>query len=152
VVSAISNNTRIKNTIPTRGIEEFIDKTILEGKKMESAGRSWVINELRIKSFQDLQKLWFVLYKERNRLLTARLLAKSMGGRMHHPERLRKTQKSMAKIMQVVHERHAEARKQAREEFLRNKALGKYKWPPETQEDAPDILQRWGVNFGAQNQ
>ncbi|KAF0981598.1 hypothetical protein FDP41_012255 [Naegleria fowleri] len=119
----------MRKTQPKRGLEEFIDKTILEGKAMESCGRAWGIRELRIKSLSDLQKLWIVLMKERNMLLTARLLAKTMGGRVTHPERLVKVRTGMARIKRVIAEREREAREAAKIEFEKRKAKGYYSYP-----------------------
>ncbi|KAG2387737.1 hypothetical protein C9374_001331 [Naegleria lovaniensis] len=119
----------VRKTQPKRGLEEFIDKTILEGKAMESCGRAWGLRELRLKSLSDLQKLWIVLMKERNMLLTARLLAKTMGGKITHPERLAKVRTGMARIKIVIAEREREARAAAKIEFEKRKAKGYYSYP-----------------------
>ena len=47
------------------GLEEFFMH-----QQTGSTGRSWSVLDLRNKSFVDLQKLWFVLLKERNMLYT----------------------------------------------------------------------------------
>lgn len=70
-------------------------------------GRSWRASELRLKSFQDLHKLWFVLLKEKNMLLGQRLEAQVTKERdaFPHPHRLVKVKKSMARIKRVLSER-----------------------------------------------
>ena len=69
-------------------------------------GRPWRCSELRLKSFEDLQRLWFVLLKERNMLLTYRYESLTRQRRMPHSERLIKVRKSMAHIKAVLGERH----------------------------------------------
>lgn len=68
-------------------------------------GRAWRASELRLKSFDDLQKLWFVLLKERNMLATYKELCRQKGATMQGSERLWKCKLSMARIRTVVHER-----------------------------------------------
>ena len=81
-------------------------------------GRSWSASELRQKSFGDLHKLWFVLMKEKNMLLTERLHARTTHTtQFRNPMRLRKVKKSMARIKCVLGERataYQEARKELR--------------------------------------
>ncbi|ORX53929.1 MRP-L47-domain-containing protein [Hesseltinella vesiculosa] len=71
-------------------------------------GRSWKANELRLKSFDDLHKLWYVLLKERNLLATQREEARRL--KVHkevwtNSGRMKKCQKSMARIKFVLNER-----------------------------------------------
>ena len=53
-------------------------------------GRSWLTDELRLKSNTDLHKLWYVLLKERNMLLTMEEAYKVEHVAMPNPERLDK--------------------------------------------------------------
>ncbi|CAN1179798.1 39S ribosomal protein L47, mitochondrial [Linum perenne] len=71
-------------------------------------GRSWKASELRLKSWDDLQKLWYVLLKEKNMLMTQRQMLHSQNLRFPNPERLPKVRKSMCRIKQVLTERAIE--------------------------------------------
>lgn len=115
--------------IKRRGVEEFIDHSVFEMKPMMPAGRGWGLKELRRKSFDDLQKLWFVLMKERNMLLTTRNLMRMLQRRFLQPHRLFKVRRSMAGIRQVIKERHMSAYRAAKKQFNRNVKNGLYQWP-----------------------
>ncbi|RUP36864.1 mitochondrial 39-S ribosomal protein L47 (MRP-L47)-domain-containing protein [Jimgerdemannia flammicorona] len=72
-------------------------------------GRGWRASELRLKSFDDLHKLWYVLLKERNVLATQKeekKLLKINSANFVNRARIRKCQKSMARIKFVLMERH----------------------------------------------
>ncbi|XP_010259749.1 PREDICTED: 39S ribosomal protein L47, mitochondrial [Nelumbo nucifera] len=71
-------------------------------------GRSWKASELRLKSWDDLHKLWYVLLKEKNMLMTQRQMLHAQNLRFPNPERLPKVRKSMCRIKHVLTERAIE--------------------------------------------
>jgi len=102
----------------TRGIEEFYD-TVTKVNQHPITGRPWRTSELRQKSFSDLHKLWFVLLKERNMLLSQRAESRSTKDPTLFPLpfRLNKVKLSMARVKVVLGERQrvfAEAKHQVR--------------------------------------
>jgi len=89
-----------------RGIEEFYDTVTKQGQH-PITGRPWRASELRQKSFSDLHKLWFVLLKERNMLLTQRDEYRSTKDPTlwPNPYRIKKVKLSMNRIKVVLGER-----------------------------------------------
>jgi len=86
------------------GVLEFLDPK--GGAGSGPVGRPWLASELRLKSTEDLQKLWYVLIKERTILDIEKQWCDSNGqfwegGR----SRLRKVRTSMSRIKCVVGER-----------------------------------------------
>ncbi|KAI9025131.1 mitochondrial 39-S ribosomal protein L47 (MRP-L47)-domain-containing protein [Phycomyces nitens] len=107
IVLAESSAVPATPTPKTTGIYEFFEngETL---PKQGWTGRAWKADELRAKSFDDLHKLWYVLLKERNVLATQREQAKrlSIGKQIWtNSGRMKKCQKSMARIKFVLNER-----------------------------------------------
>ncbi|EXC31172.1 39S ribosomal protein L47 [Morus notabilis] len=90
-------------------LEEFfeVDRSP-EDDKPVVYGRSWKASELRLKSWDDLQKLWYVLLKEKNMLMTQRQMLHAQNLRFPSPERIPKVRKSMCRIKHVLTERAIE--------------------------------------------
>jgi len=86
-------------------LDEFRDLVPREKRDAEPVGRSWSVKELRRKSYDDLHKLWCVLYKEKNMLLTESNLARRHAYEMVQPDRRKKIRKSMGAIKHVLGER-----------------------------------------------
>lgn len=98
--------------IPRRGIEEFfpVQTSAGEGAKAGSltkvpanvgnkpvvVGGDWKAWMLREKSTDDLHKLWYVLLKERNALLTERQHCRSKNLMMPNPTRRVKVRRARA--------------------------------------------------------
>uniref|UniRef100_A0A7E4UZU8 Large ribosomal subunit protein uL29m n=1 Tax=Panagrellus redivivus TaxID=6233 RepID=A0A7E4UZU8_PANRE len=96
--------------LPGGPLAEFFDKEENFGKAelrpKQRPGRSWTSEELRLKSNLDLHKLWYVLLKERNMLLTMEHAYKIRQRPFPNPERLDRVRESMENIEEVVHERN----------------------------------------------
>ena len=117
---------------------QFIDPYELDPDLLPP-GRQWHAAELRLKSNDDLAKLWVVLLKERNMLHTVRMQHKKSKTSMPHPGRVKDVRKSMGLIRVVLHEREREKRARdtrIKEQFRMEKALDHIDldasavWPP----------------------
>lgn len=86
-------------------LDAFRDSVDRETRAAQPVGRPWSVTELRRKSYEDLHKLWYVLYTERNMLLTEQQLSRRRQLRFPQPQRITKVQKSMQAIKQVLGER-----------------------------------------------
>ncbi|RKP40339.1 mitochondrial 39-S ribosomal protein L47 (MRP-L47)-domain-containing protein [Dimargaris cristalligena] len=107
--SFISFNRFRIDAAKTRGLEEFYENGIALPKDKTVTGRAWLAAELRNKSFEDLQKIWIVLLKERNLLSTQREEARAMKLQKEHftnTSRMVKVRKSMARVKTVLTERY----------------------------------------------
>ncbi|MCP9262065.1 39S ribosomal protein L47, mitochondrial [Dirofilaria immitis] len=92
------------------GLREFFDDPANYGKdeldEKYKPGRPWSKDELRLKSNSDLHKLWYVLLKERNMLLTMQEACVQKARRMPNPDRIEKVAESMYNLESVIHERN----------------------------------------------
>ncbi|KAK7579811.1 hypothetical protein V9T40_000440 [Parthenolecanium corni] len=85
---------------------DFFDDESNWGKDEVKTGRSWMLGELRNKSSTDLHKLWYVLYKEKNMLLTMEEFCQENYILFPSPERIDKVEESMKNLETVVRERN----------------------------------------------
>lgn len=87
------------------GIEEFFESPENLGIKEIKSAAPWSRDLLRLKSLEDLHKLWYVLLKERNMLLTMEHFFEAEDEPMPSPERLEKVAESMSNLRDVLEER-----------------------------------------------
>ena len=89
------------------GINDFKDIKLGENERSIRSGRAWHASDLRRKSFDDLHKLWYVLYKERNVMLTLREKYRAVDRSFNQLDlkRYLNVKKSMAAIKLVLAER-----------------------------------------------
>ncbi|XP_074047090.1 large ribosomal subunit protein uL29m [Macrotis lagotis] len=95
----------IHTTLTRKGLEEFFDDPKNWGEETVKSGAAWTCEQLRCKSNEDLHKLWYILLKERNMLLTLEQEAKRQRLPMPSPERLDKVSESMDALDKVIQER-----------------------------------------------
>lgn len=108
--STVGQCRALHTTISRRGLEEFFDHPENWGETNVKSGAPWTAKQLRTKSNEDLHKLWFVLLKEKNMLLTLEQEAKRQRVQMPSPERLRKVERSLIRLETVVSERETALR------------------------------------------
>lgn len=87
------------------GVEEFFERPENVGIKEIKSAAPWSRDLLRLKSLEDLHKLWYVLLKERNMLLTMMHFYETEDEPMPSPERLEKVAESMSNLRDVLEER-----------------------------------------------
>eukprot|EP00190_Bangiopsis_sp_CCMP1999_P001880 CAMPEP_0198736584 /NCGR_PEP_ID=MMETSP1475-20131203/66715_1 /TAXON_ID= ORGANISM="Unidentified sp., Strain CCMP1999" /NCGR_SAMPLE_ID=MMETSP1475 /ASSEMBLY_ACC=CAM_ASM_001111 /LENGTH=240 /DNA_ID=CAMNT_0044500413 /DNA_START=111 /DNA_END=835 /DNA_ORIENTATION=- len=86
------------------GLLEFFDRE--GGAGAGKTGRSWSSSELRLKSVDDLRRLWFVLLREKTVLQTEREWCRANGMYWEHgSSNYSKVRQSMARLKGVMGER-----------------------------------------------
>ncbi|KAE8294123.1 39S ribosomal protein L47, mitochondrial [Larimichthys crocea] len=108
--SSVGQCRALHTTISRRGLEEFFDLPENWGETTVKSAAPWTAKQLRTKSSEDLHKLWYVLLKEKNMLLTIEQEAKRQRVQMPSPERLKKIDRSMIRLETVVKERETALR------------------------------------------
>uniref|UniRef100_A0A8D8V567 Large ribosomal subunit protein uL29m n=1 Tax=Cacopsylla melanoneura TaxID=428564 RepID=A0A8D8V567_9HEMI len=102
----LQKSAAIHTTSKCFDLNEFFDEPKNWGVSEVKVGRAWKIEELRLKSSSDLHKLWYVLLKEQNMLLTMEHDFKENHAYLPNPERLDKVQDSMENLEDVIRERN----------------------------------------------
>ncbi|XP_053286097.1 39S ribosomal protein L47, mitochondrial [Pleuronectes platessa] len=109
-ISSVVQCRALHTTVGRRGLEEFFDLPENWGETNVKSGAPWTAKHLRTKSNEDLHKLWYVLLKEKNLLLTLEQEARRQRVQMPSPERIRKIERSLIRLETVVSERETALR------------------------------------------
>ncbi|XP_030072162.1 large ribosomal subunit protein uL29m [Microcaecilia unicolor] len=109
-VNALHHCRLLHTSGPLKGLEEFFDDPKNWGESTVKSGAPWTIQQLRAKSSEDLHKLWYVLLKEKNMLLTLEQESKRQRLAMPSPERMEKVDQSMSRLDDVIQEREVALR------------------------------------------
>ncbi|XP_061094623.1 39S ribosomal protein L47, mitochondrial [Conger conger] len=130
------------------GLEEFFDIPENWGEETVKSGAPWTAKLLRTKSNEDLHKLWYVLLKEKNMLLSIEQESKRQRRSMPSPERLKKVERSMVRLDSVVEERQDAIRllqtgqEHARPGAWRKDLFGRTYWYKFTEHPIPWYMSR----------
>lgn len=109
MLSAASSSSLHTSCAP-RDLREFLDEEATPGQDAPTYGRAWKAAELRLKSWDDLHRLWYVSLKERN-LLETRMLWLGTADpvraaeREEFSKRRKEVKLTMNRIKQVLAER-----------------------------------------------
>ena len=98
------------NLIGSEVVPALFTETNAEGQRI-AAGKAWHPSILRLKSNEDLHKLWYVLLREKNILLSDNQLARQQRMMITSKQRLLKLRQSMARLLTIVREREIEKEK-----------------------------------------
>ncbi|KAI8819552.1 mitochondrial 39-S ribosomal protein L47 (MRP-L47)-domain-containing protein [Fimicolochytrium jonesii] len=92
---------------PQRGLQDFFDneKGWTWNEKDYPTGRAWKAADLRIKSFEDLHKLWWVCIKEQNKLYSQQVEARRFDLMFPYSDRFKQVKSTMKAIKVVLWER-----------------------------------------------
>ncbi|XP_048734659.2 39S ribosomal protein L47, mitochondrial-like [Ostrea edulis] len=100
-----STNLFFHTTRRNNDLKDFFDPEANWQDGPVICGRPWRKDELRIKSNEDLHKLWYVLLKERNRIMTLEADLERQGLYLTDSWRMEKVEVSMENLLYVVKER-----------------------------------------------
>lgn len=113
-----------KNPAGTQNdLKKFTMNLVDDHQKIDT-GRAWRANELRLKSHEDLHKLWYVLLIEKNKLKSDQLLSIQMGQYFYGYNNMLKVRLSMSRLLTVVNERKKlrnEYRRSLEDEYIKKK-------------------------------
>uniref|UniRef100_A0A0G4G4L1 Large ribosomal subunit protein uL29m n=1 Tax=Chromera velia CCMP2878 TaxID=1169474 RepID=A0A0G4G4L1_9ALVE len=114
----------LSRSLPRRGVEEFysgsyVDPSVTAKEKLANArsGDAWPAALLRMKSFDDLHKLWYVLLKEKNFLMSERNAYWQYQVTQPNHGRLKKVKLGMKRLLTVL------ARREIHQQCLRAKEI-----------------------------
>ncbi|XP_050029104.2 large ribosomal subunit protein uL29m [Dermacentor andersoni] len=105
-IAQSSYDASLHTSCAQHGLMEFFEPKDNWGADEVRSGKPWSKDELRIKSNSDLHKLWYILLKEKNMLLTMEEAAKREVELFPNPERIDKVKESMDNLEEVVRERN----------------------------------------------
>jgi large subunit ribosomal protein L47 len=87
-----------------KDLKKFSDY-MTDERKRANVGRAWRAEELRLKSNDDLHKLWYTCLIEKNKLKSDQLVCIQMGQYFYGPDNYVKVRLTMSRLLTVVNER-----------------------------------------------